>query len=397
MYYNKYIKYKNKYIKYKNKYIIGGSIDDDYLYLLSDDYLYLLSDDTNEEWYVRIKKIIGKYSLTSELVHSLIKFKKIKDNLKLYKSCPGYTENGQFIYFTKKDKDYEEELRSELGEIKLEDSTLCVDDPYHKLCQSHGGNLFEHSQWSAIIVYMWFGNKHELVRYIDIKYKKLAVIAAFFHDIGKGGDCLYNVYNIDKYNKEGDRFHPEYCMKMIIGEINYYLNCKDNKPVNNGLEINIKELLKGLFNFTDLEIQIIALISYMHWELGELNRGGTAEDYSKTFILGFNTVFKTVYSNINDIYKYLKNKNLIDLLDLLRLCILISCADITAGTNKQVIDLKTNGFKLEGFNISKLIYLSKNCWVLFKMNEKYNDHRLKLLTYFYNQITDLDNIEVKLI
>ena len=77
MYYNKYIKYKNKYIKYKNKYIIGGSIDDDYLYLLSDDYLYLLSDDTNEEWYVRIKKIIGKYSLTSELVHSLIKFKKI--------------------------------------------------------------------------------------------------------------------------------------------------------------------------------------------------------------------------------------------------------------------------------------------------------------------------------
>jgi hypothetical protein len=34
--------------------------------------------------------------------------------------------------------------------IKLEnlESTICTKNHIHKLCQSHGGNVFEHSQWS---------------------------------------------------------------------------------------------------------------------------------------------------------------------------------------------------------------------------------------------------------
>jgi hypothetical protein len=353
MYYNDYIKYKKKYMDLK----YGGSYKYNYIYLLSDN-----DDDVDTE--------------NLELQN----FIKLKKNLKLYISTPWDGIN----YYT--DAEYKRQLADKISSQNIEDSTICIKEPNNTLCQTHGGNLFEHSQWSALIIYIWFRDKHELVRYIDNKYKKLAIIAGFFHDIGKGGDCFYNVYNENKYDRQKDYIHPEYCADMIIGDKEYILNCL----INN--KINIKKLLQNLFEFDDIEIQIIALLSYMHWEFGKFNLPNseyTYIDYSKKFILGFNKYFNQTFENLNDIDKYLKTIN-IDLLELLRLCILISCADITAGTNKHVI----HDLNLKNFNISKLKYLSKDTWVFSNMYKKYNEYRLKLILYFYDNINHRENIQL---
>jgi hypothetical protein len=60
--------------------------------------------------------------------------------------------------------------------------------PYQmRICQSHSGNLFEHSQWSALQIIKWFNDKDPIIDGVDMK---TAIVAAFFHDIGKGGDCI---------------------------------------------------------------------------------------------------------------------------------------------------------------------------------------------------------------
>jgi hypothetical protein len=357
MYYNNY----NNYIKYKKKYMhlkYGGSSKYNYIYLLSDD-----DDDVDTK------------------NPELQTFIKLKKDLKLYISTPWDGKN----YYT--DTEYKRLLAEKILSQNIESSTICKKEPNNTLCQNHGGNLFEHSQWSALIIYIWFRDKHELVRYInDYKYKKLAIIAGFFHDIGKGGDCFYNVYDENKYDRQKESIHPEYCADMIIGKKEYILYCLTN---NN---INIKDLLQNLFKFDDIEIQIIALLSYMHWEFGNFNIPDseyTYIDYSNKFIFGFNKYFNQEFKNLDDIYKYLNNIH-INLLELLRLCILISCADITAGTNKHVI----HDLNLKYFNISKLKYLSKDGWVFYNMYQKYNEYRLKLILYFYDNINHCENIQL---
>ena len=55
------------------------------------------------------------------------------------------------------------------------------------LCQGHSGNLFEHSQWAALQILKWYIDKDPIMDDLDLE---TTIVATFFHDIGKGGDCI---------------------------------------------------------------------------------------------------------------------------------------------------------------------------------------------------------------
>jgi hypothetical protein len=151
--------------------------------------------------------------------------------------------------------------------------------PYQmRLCQSHSGNLFEHSQWSALQIIKWFNINDPIVAKIDMQ---TAIVAAFFHDIGKGGDyvrtceemCWYDMYSKEKYNGKGNAVHPTYSGDMILGLRPFRINCKEGCEID--CDINIKTVLEN--TFPDVNTSEVALAAEMHWEFGKLNIPGKEE------------------------------------------------------------------------------------------------------------------------
>jgi hypothetical protein len=138
---------------------------------------------------------------------------------------------------------------------------------YAPLRQGHGGNLFEHSKWSALQIIQWFKDRNPLIEGVD---KETAYVGALFHDIGKGGDCTYDMYADGKYGPgKGDWAHPERCGDMILYGKPLYNICRDGKVVNN---YNIKVKIKQ--SYPNVNINEIALAAYMHWEFGRINIPG---------------------------------------------------------------------------------------------------------------------------
>jgi hypothetical protein len=374
------IDYKKKYLKYKLKYInlnniINGGAEPSYKKARTgptiNEFLYLFSDELDE-------------------TKQLTEFIKLKENLKLYLSTP--YDSGKLIEIGK----YEKDITALLLEKGLEnkedlEKAICYKshpDQPHKLCQSHGGNIFEHSQWTALHIYTWFIEQIDLTTGLE-NYKDFLMVAAFFHDIGKGGDCYFNVYDELKYDKGGDSKHPFHSSEMIIGRKLYIINCTEPRT-----SINIKEIIINYFNFNDNQIKIIAFIAYMHWEFGKLNIPiATLEikcaEYVTKFIEGFNLYFVEPKSesdylkSLKEINEYIKLNEIIDIITLLRLCIIISCADIASGTNLRIKDTKIDNFK-----VSDLKYISKDPWVSFNMNEKYSNYLQNLIDYFKFNLKD---------
>jgi len=235
-----------------------------------------------------------------------------------------------------------------------------------KLCQSHSGNLFEHSQWSALQIIKWANDNNPVMEGVDLK---TAVVSAFFHDIGKGGDCIktcketcwFNMYAQKKYNGKGNSIHPTYSGDMILGNIPFRLSC-ENCTVD--CSVNIKDVIKE--TFPDLSIEEIALAAVMHWEFGKLNIPGKSEEEKISIYLNN---FKEMCSKcgLNPSEK------------LLRLCIVVACADITAGTNRRLLP-DVNGIQPA---IEK--FVGKDPWVIFGMENKYLEYREKVLLSFTQQ------------
>jgi hypothetical protein len=238
------------------------------------------------------------------------------------------------------------------------------------LCQSHSGNLFEHSQWAALQILKWHNDKDQIMEGLDLK---TTIIAAFFHDIGKGGDCVkscktngncwFDMYSNDKYDKKGDAVHPTYCSEMILGKIPFIVNCdEENKKT-----INIKNLIEK--EYPGVEIKEIALAALMHWEFGKMNiPGGTADDKVQTYLTIFNESCKTIEIEPSE--------------PLLKLCIAVACADITAGTNKRLLP------NVGGITPSNEVFLGKDPFVFFGMDTKYLSYRESLLKAFNDRRTE---------
>lgn len=233
-----------------------------------------------------------------------------------------------------------------------------------RLCQSHGGDLFAHSQWSALQIIKWFDEKNiNIIGGLDLNE---TVLCAFFHDIGKGYDCIFGMYDDKKYDKKGDHVHPEYCGDVILGKID--LQKCDGK----GGKINIRNFIEK--NFKNHNVNHIALTAYMHWEFGKLNNGPKKDLIFRVF--GYlNTFFQTCLKlGIEHSEK------------LLKLCIAIGCADITASTNKRLMDLESENIK-----IAKQNYATFNPWEFYEMNKRYGRYRQAVISH-YNVALSLNNL-----
>ena len=240
---------------------------------------------------------------------------------------------------------------------------ICSKESGKNLCSSHGGDLLEHSQWTALYILLWFKDKNIITEGLD---ELTCVLSAFFHDIGKASDCVYDMYSNEKYEGKGEQVHPEHSGDIIMGT-RELKNCEKNISIN---------LIKLISNFPNVNIVDIALSAYMHWEFGRINIPldkhivfYTEEEkleykYSRYFSTFMDYVNKLNISPIKS-----------NLLYLLKLCIIVSCADIAAGSNVRL--------KLDFSNIVRpQKYPSNDPWVRFNMQNNYISYREGLIKYF---------------
>ena len=242
------------------------------------------------------------------------------------------------------------------------------------LCQAHAGNLLEHSQWAALQILKWNNDKNSLVKNLDLN---TLVISAFFHDIGKSGDCIktcspetkecwFDMYASDKYNREGDPAHPKYSGNLLLGKTLFFTDCS---CMLEKCGINIKDLIQQ--EFPNVDIRVVALTAYMHWEFGKINMPFDWETgIENPMVCRLNAYIK----------KYVEYCKLCDLnpknSTYLKMCIAVSCADIAAGTNVRLLP------DVDGLIPANTIYLGKDTWTLYGMDKKYEGYKNELIEYF---------------
>ena len=221
--------------------------------------------------------------------------------------------------------------------------------------QAHGGDLFQHSQWSVLYVRQWYRQSYqsELSKQWPSKRSKfchqspgldqpvLSAMAqgvvlsdlfiqvvgptlsaremflemcAFFHDIGKGGDGIWDMYASYKYGGQGDHVHPEKCADAILNPKNLYYGV-------------LADTLTDLFSTFSRPPQarlIMAICASQHWEFGKLNmdpqHGGIT---SRTYV--DNIDHSTLVHKLGLLLPGFRFRK-----TLIELCMLISCADIAS-------------------------------------------------------------------
>jgi hypothetical protein len=284
---------------------------------------------------------------------------KLDTNLKSYIATPWDPNKNKLIQPEK----YYDILKSKGYNLNEVCSKQIKSDDKGIVCQSHGGNLYEHSRWSALQVIQWIEDKDEITDGLkNVNDIGTAIVCAYFHDIGKGGDCITDMYSPNKYHGHGEHTHPKYSGCMILGKTdgicegkNEYNICKNDKKES----ININNLIKKLY--PNVNIKVVALTAFMHWEFGKLNIPNGELD-------------KKIEIYLNEFKDYCKICDLTPNVYLLKMCILIACADISAGSNKRL--------HLKNQEIPKQNYISKDPWEAFKMNERYLFYRKKVLEQF---------------
>jgi hypothetical protein len=301
---------------------------------------------------------------------------KIKEVMKQYIASP-WDAMDKKIMDESEYKTHLNDYKKIIGTNNIDKKALCQSKinstnsryPFQmKLCQSHSGNLFEHSQWTALQIIKWYNDKDPIVEGINIR---TAIISAFFHDIGKGGDCVktcrdtcwLDMYAEKKYNGKGDAVHPTYSTDMILGNRMFRINC--NK-INCGAdcEINIRTLLEN--EFPDINIKEVALAAEMHWEFGKLNIPGKTEQ-------------EKIAIYLDNFKKSCVKCDLIPTEALLRLCMAVACADITAGSNVRLLP------SVNGIVPAKEKFIGKDPWIIFGMESKYLDYRNKVLDAYNSE------------
>ena len=272
-----------------------------------------------------------------------------------------------------------------------QDCRLCgYPESYEYGVQSHGGDLFQHSQWTALNIDRWtrehpdfrsltfsfeiikrdgffqsLFNAEEYAKH-DIQVDDVGmffiILCAFFHDIGKGGDGIYDMYAEGKYGEgTDDSAHPEVCAKKIINPERLYHN-------------HLKTVLDYIFQLKifvkpDYLRRLMAMTAHVHWEFGKLNiplaKGGWQTDM----------YVKKIFEAI-DLYELgRENRYLI-----IRICMMISTADIAAGANHEI---KLSSID-PNIKVAEMVHRSLGGpWANFAFNVKYNQYMNNVLTSNY--------------
>ena len=262
----------------------------------------------------------------------------------------------------------------------------CVDcnPPLKKInaqgIQAHGGDLFQHSQWSALYLTNWFKDTnykklHALL--VEImnstllneiiatnEKNKLAFIqlCGFMHDICKGGDNVFDMYAKNKYGKnKTDADHPAICKQVLLEPGHRY----------NGI---LKQTLNAILaNYADKTqaLAIMSICSAVHWNFGKLNmpldRGGwTPQQY-----------LDSIHKEKTEIEKRLKIKIVDPKNVLIKLCMVVGCSDVAASYN---VELNSKLLAKEGLTIAKQTHLSNGAsWTNHKFNKNHTKYINKVL------------------
>ena len=299
------------------------------------------------------------------------KLDRLKDVMRRYIASPWDPEMKRIM-----DTISYEELKDKARGIGIQLDTLCqqrLNDqdpgyPYkQKLCQSHAGNLLQHSQWSALQILKWGLENDEVMEGVDLE---TAIVAAFFHDIGKGGDCIstctdrmcwFDMYAEHKYDKKGELEHIVYSGDMLLGKRMFKADCDGCKS---NCTIDIRQLIQQVFRTVD--VNQVALAAYMHYAFGELNKTAYPPKPQIPMDVKISAYFTEF---VNACHKC----DLEPTLGMLKLCIAVSSADITAGTNRRLLP-DVHNIKPEDET-----FLSKDPWTDYEMDKKYLGYRNMLL------------------
>ena len=276
--------------------------------------------------------------------------------------------------------------------------------------QSHGGDLFQHSQWSALYLTMWlkteYINKdenylHTLLTEIvnsdllktvisnddEKKRKEFIQLCGFMHDIGKGGDDKTDMYEKNKYIGYDEKFvddsyHPEVCKLVIITPPENLYNSIFKKVLEEEVLTQYTCPIKARF--------ILALVAAVHWNFGKLNVQNINYTVSN-YISDFNAQIEDIKSKL-----YLKDfPELFSNNTAIKLCMIVSCSDIASGNNKELIgevNSETNNcnsiensppIQIDNITVSKCTHLSNGSkWI--GMKKKYKDYISSILKELEN-------------
>ena len=237
--------------------------------------------------------------------------------------------------------------------------------------QSHGGDLWQHSQWAAAYVYQWLHSESEdryalnglttrvvqdLPSCVDGLNaglsETLLLMAAFFHDVAKGGDGFYDMYSSKKYGGGGENHHPISCGDLIL--------CGGGKSYNGSLRVVMRELLEPFPKKSHATVRrILAVAAFTHWELGRFNGRINGSVPSSGWHMYVDSIDATI-ARVFD--KKTISKSFRD--TIVRLCVSVSCADIAAASNAELDQTKIP------FHVSAETHLTNGgAWVKYDFRE----------------------------
>lgn len=270
-----------------------------------------------------------------------------------------------------------------------------VDPQTNKQVNWHPGDTFEHSAWSEKAVEMWFDNCDEWVQGLN---RKTAAIAAYLHDIGKGGDMEYRYLW-----KES---HPEVGFKQLLDQkdFNYLSNSDFEKvkkdayakiPTPNSPEPAVslpKDIKINEFDFTKWfrehnvnsdEQKLIAITVGIHYQFGLVLKEISEIEKNKSTDTKEN-IFKKFLDKLKDLTKETNYNCGIITEEQVKLAIMIGAADLR-GTDEVDYPSKVIGTLPDKITIPEGKIKFKNGeapYDLYGLEVKGKKIRKEILNYF---------------
>jgi len=281
-------------------------------YIIKDLFTFIVTDD----YTFQDVKIYG-YIATN--VYQYLDGDPFHQEMFLYDPTTTNQKNNQILirnYQNMYDNDYGINEFEFIQELRKYLTTNLLED---KFVGFHQGHLFEHSVWASqyallIIYYISSIQKYKKVNNIlklfpDTSYTLLIYIIAFYHDIGKAGECNYYTYEyvnrnptvLDEqectYNSKLNTFeysqlsyHPEKSYEYLTGMREFkFSNLKFEFPNNIYYNKNLKTYFLNIFDkYLNRDLYDIFTISIAcHWYFGDIllrNYDKIVNDNNSSFI-----------------------------------------------------------------------------------------------------------------